>query len=76
MVLLRSRGDLAKTSFSFKASLPPPGPRSKGLGMEVLWYDKDSGAGKHNVRRFLMEALTIVFVEIRKRFLQGEENKH
>lgn len=35
--LMRCRGDLAKTSYSFKASLPPP--RTKGLGMEVARYE-------------------------------------
>lgn len=35
---MRRRGDLGKTSFSFTASLPAPGPnaREKGLGMEVI----------------------------------------
>lgn len=40
--LLRERGELRKTSFSFNAALPPPAPnaRTKGLGLEVVRSDE------------------------------------
>lgn len=43
--LMRRRGDLSKTAFSFNATLPPPGPsaREKGLGMDVVLSDGISG---------------------------------
>jgi len=47
--LMRRRGDLSKTSFSFNASLPAPRPvaHTKGLGLELLCSDTSADVGRH-----------------------------
>lgn len=37
--LMKTRGDLSKTAYSFRASLPAPRPKSRGLGMDVVRSD-------------------------------------
>jgi len=47
--LMRCRGDLSKTTYSFNASLPAPRPSAltKGLGLELRRADTPAGAERH-----------------------------
>lgn len=47
--LMKRRGDLSKTMFSFNASLPPPRPsaHAKGVGLELFWSDCPAGVERH-----------------------------